>query len=161
MARNGITSRGEQNPNFKHGMTDGGNYRHPIYTAWQNMKSRCLNPNNAKYHRYGGRGITIHPDWLVSSNFYAWALANGWSKGLTIDRIENDGNYEPSNCRWISKSKNSQKKSTTKLTFHQAMTIRYAVLGGANEQQIAKKYGVSHGTVWFICHEMTWKDGYE
>lgn len=149
---------GENNPNYRHGLTDGGSFRHPIYTAWQNMKARCLNPNNSKFHRYGGRGIVICEEWLVSSVFAQWALSNGWQKGLTLDRKNNDGNYEPSNCQWIIQGRNSRKKSTTKLTIDQAKQIRIRVSSGENEHDLAKEYNVTHGTIWFVVNRLTWDE---
>lgn len=63
------------------------------------MKSRCYNPNNPEYHRYGGRGITICDEWLGDTRvFVDWALSHGYRQGLQIERIGNDGNYEPANC---------------------------------------------------------------
>lgn len=73
-----------------------------LYKVYFSMKQRCLNPKNKAFAYYGGRGIKICNEWIEDyTNFYNWAIANGYKKGLSIDRIDVDGNYEPSNCRWI------------------------------------------------------------
>lgn len=65
------------------------------------MKTRCYNKNNSKYKYYGERGIKICDEWLNDfKTFYDWAMNNGYREGLSIDRIDNEGNYEPSNCKW-------------------------------------------------------------
>ena len=74
-----------------------------LYEIWIGMKGRCNNSNNKSYPNYGGRGITICKDWDKFENFYEWSINNGYSDDLTIDRINTDGNYEPSNCRWVNR----------------------------------------------------------
>lgn len=84
-----------------------GNYTHTLYYVWQGIKRRCSNSRTKDYARYGGRGITICDEWKNSFQaFYDWAILNGWGKGLQVDRINNDGNYEPSNCRFVTNAEN-------------------------------------------------------
>ena len=84
------------------------------YSAWQNMKRRCEDPTNVRFHRYGGRGIKVCDRWLNSfENFYA--DMGPCPAGMTIDRIENDGDYEPDNCQWETVQKQSQKTCRIRL----------------------------------------------
>lgn len=84
-----------------------GHSRTPLYSIWIGMKERCFNENNWAYSYYGGRGVTICDEWRNDfSAFYEWAIENGYdetapSRQCTLDRINNSGNYEPSNCRWV------------------------------------------------------------
>lgn len=80
------------------------------------MVSRCLNPKNQSFHNYGGRGITVCTPWLSFMTFMEWAKSNGYADDLTIDRIDNDGNYEPGNCQWIPHAENAGKTRNTR--FH-------------------------------------------
>jgi hypothetical protein len=75
-----------------------------IYRIWSGMKTRCTNKNRKEYKHYGGRGITVCAEWKDNFlSFYEWAMSHGYRDDLTIDRKDNDGNYEPGNCRWIKK----------------------------------------------------------
>lgn len=74
-----------------------------IYRTWRSMKDRCTNKNCSNYNRYGGRGITVCDEWKNDfKNFYNWAMENGYSDELTIDRMNVNGDYCPENCRWVS-----------------------------------------------------------
>ena len=79
------------------------------------MKRRCYNKNNKDYGRYGGRGIVMCDEWKNDfMSFYSWAINNGYRDDLTIDRINNDGIYEPDNCKWVTMKEQAQNRSTTK-----------------------------------------------
>lgn len=93
----GCVNKGEE-----HGMTGT-----KIYYVWGMMRSRCTNPHTIGSELYAKRGIEICDEWKNSfPTFYKWAIANGYKEGLEIDRINNNGNYEPDNCRWVTKSEN-------------------------------------------------------
>lgn len=83
----------------------------PTYMSWMSMKSRCNNPNNVSYKNYGGRGITVCKRWYNFKNFYEDMGQK--PNGLSLDRIDNDGNYEPSNCKWSTwVEQNNNKRNT-------------------------------------------------
>lgn len=81
-----------------------------LYEIWQGMKSRCENPNDPSYINYGGRGICVCSEWHKAETFIKWALTNGYTDNLTIDRIDFNGNYEPSNCRWATPKEQGRNK---------------------------------------------------
>lgn len=140
------------NKNVKHGET-----KTRLYFVWANMKHRILNPNCKVYKDYGGRGITICDEWLEFIPFRDWSLSNGYKEGLTIDRKENDGNYEPSNCRWILGKENSQKRRTVKLTQEKADEIRALHATGLyTRRELAKMFNVSQQHVSDIINNKRW-----
>lgn len=82
-----------------------------LYGVWINIKSRCNNPNVPNYKDYGARGVTVCDKWSHSfENFLKWSIAHGYRDDLTIDRIDVNGNYEPSNCRWIVRAEQNRNK---------------------------------------------------
>ena len=83
---------------------------HPLYWIWADMKYRCCNENHHAYKNYGGREITVCDEWMNPKSFIDWCLENGWKKGLEIDRRDNDGNYCPENCRFITHKENSDNR---------------------------------------------------
>lgn len=86
-----------------------------LYRIYYGMKTRCNNPKERNYHRYGGRGIHVCPEWQNNFDaFKSWALTHGYSPNLSIDRINNDGNYEPDNCRWATAKEQANNRSTNK-----------------------------------------------
>lgn len=93
-------------PGIKHGLKKT-NPR--LYRIWQCMLNRCRRKKDVCYKAYGGRGISVCEEWNDFSAFYKWAMANGYTDELSIDRIDVDGNYEPSNCQWITMIENSRK----------------------------------------------------
>lgn len=113
-----------------------------IYKTWINIKRRCLNTNFAQYLNYGGRGITICGEWLDKENgfmnFYNWAMENGYNDKLSIDRINVNGNYEPSNCRWTTNEVQQNNKTNN---------INITIDGKTkNMQQWCEELNINRGT---------------
>lgn len=90
-----------------------------LYSIWHKMIDRCKNSNNTYYHCYGGRGIKVCDEWKEFKNFYIWAIKNGYTDNLSIDRINNNDNYKPTNCRWADNKTQSRNRRTNKyITFN-------------------------------------------
>lgn len=84
----------------------------PLYAVWTHMRQRINDPNIKTYNRYGGRGISICEEWKSAEEFVKWGYDNGYKIGLTIDRKDNNGNYSPENCRFITMSEQNRNKSS-------------------------------------------------
>lgn len=134
-----------------HGLTNS-----PIYKVWEAIKSRCYNKNRAAYKDYGGRGITMSAEWKSNFKiFYDWAINNGWQQGLEIDRINNDGNYEPGNCRFVTTKDNSRNRRSVKLTEIKAKHIRI-LSKTKSRKELSHLFGVSYGCVRGVIENRTW-----
>ena len=111
-----------------------------LATIYALMKQRCYNPKCTVYKDYGARGITVSEEWLESSKpFFLWASANGYQDNLEIDRINNDGNYSPDNCRWTTRSENCLNRRDTFIVNLDGEDIKV--------WEYAKKVGIHHQTL--------------
>ena len=137
-----------------------GRTHHPLFVVWTAMRTRCLNPNHDNYHNYGGRGITICDEWNNhgAGPFVDWALANGWRKGLQLDRIDNEGNYEPSNCHFVTPIQNARKKRTSVLTEGEVRAIRMLCWSGLPVKDVAMIMGTNLSNIYDIMKFRTWSD---
>lgn len=101
--------------NTTHGDTK--NYgRSRMYTIWANMRARCRNPKSKSWQWYGARGISVCAEWTDDfAAFEKWAMANGYSAALSLDRIDNDGDYAPDNCRWTTVKEQANNRRTNRL----------------------------------------------
>ena len=120
-----------------------------LYKVWRGMKSRCCCETNKDYDKYGGRGITICDEWINDyAAFRNWAMENGYSEDLTIDRIDVNGNYEPSNCRWADYTVQARNQRRIK---------KYDFNGGMKcLTEVAQEIGVPFGTLYARIFHRGW-----
>jgi len=116
-----------------HGMT-----KHPIYRAWKNMKGRCQNPNIPEYPNYGGRGIQVCAQWQSFINFRDDML-DTWETSLMLERIDNEGNYEPDNCKWATRTEQNLNQRPHKKSSNLPIGVRPNGKGFQAQISIAKQ----------------------
>lgn len=119
-----------------------GESKTPLYRVWSAMIQRCTNPNNENYVRYGGRGIVICLEWMNFEAFRDWAFSHGYVKGLYIDRENNDGNYGPENCHWVTSAKSAFNRPQTKLSIAAIAVIKSLAQLGVPSNVVAALYGI-------------------
>lgn len=125
-----------------------------LYAIWNNMRERCRNPKTKEYPYYGGRGIKVCDEWLNNFQaFYDWAMVNGYDETAprgqcTIDRIDNDGNYCPENCRW----------TTAKVQANNTRRTRFIELDGERHSvtEWARRLGINQSTISMRLNKYGW-----
>lgn len=120
-----------------------------LYRIWSDIKSRCYNRNEVAYKWYGARGISMCNEWLNDvAAFYTWAVKNGYHEGLTIDRIDNDGDYSPQNCRWVDMLTQCQNRRNN---------CYYTYNGNAHTiREWSLITGLSYRTIYTRIHKFKW-----
>lgn len=129
-----------------------------LYRIWSGMMARCKYPSTDSYKYYGARGITVCSDWMKFKAFSDWAVSNGYSDDLEIDRVDSDGNYTPQNCVFISHQLNSQKRRNLRCTLEQASEIKKLLLYGSSMVEASNETGVPYMAVWHINKGNTWRN---
>ena len=120
---------------------NGKSKRTQVYSAWLNMHTRCNDKSFRHYHRYGGRGVSVCAEWHSFDAFHQWAIKSGIKPSLTLDRIDNDGNYEPSNCRWATRLEQANNTKNTSYFTHKGLTLSLS--------QWATKMDVNKSTLYY------------
>lgn len=130
--------------NTTHGLSN-----HPLNRIWRGLIERCYYEKHRAFDRYGGRGIAVCEEWRYDfMAFYSWAMANGWQPGLEIDRKDNDGNYEPANCRCVTQLVNSRNKSSNRRLTYNGMTMCMS--------EWAEKTGIDQSTIKDRLNKLKW-----
>ena len=129
-----------------------------LHHVWISMNQRCANPRNPRYPCYGGRGISVCDEWRHDFiSFRDWALTHGYGPKLQIDRVNNNGNYEPANCRFVTLLQNVRNSGYARLSEEKARQIR-SEWGALSGPVLAKKYGVSVSAIHAVVRNRTWKE---
>lgn len=136
--------------NYRHGMSGS-----RLFRIHSNTIQRCTNQKNPAYRYYGGKGVSVCNEWVGFAKFRQWSEASGYAENLTIDRINGAGNYEPSNCRWVTQRDQVRNRSVC-LSTTQVTQIRNMIAEGDTNRDIAVLVGVPAKRVRRIRAGVTW-----
>lgn len=145
--------------------TDKPYYKQPWYSTYRSMMDRCYRKGAANYSRYGGRGITVCDEWQDIETFAVWCEHSGYKQGLTIDRIDVNGNYCPSNCRWATRKQQANNRANTVYVTIDGITktiSEWAEFSGLSRKTINSRYcdGVRGVFLLHKAEDTTFKKGY-
>ena len=142
--RNAVFEKGKYHTEKRYGFS-----KHLLYPVYNSMRNRCHNPNDQEYKNYGERGIFVCDEWRNNpKNFYDWAFKNGYKNGLSIDRIDNNGGYEPSNCRWITHKEQCHNKRVNHILSYNGKT--------QNITQWADELGIDRFVLYRRINKYKW-----
>lgn len=134
-----------------------GKQSHPLYWVWSGMKNRCNNKKSESYKYYGAKGIKVCDRGEKSIHNFIEDMGER-PEGTSLDRIDNNGSYEPSNCKWSTRTEQGRNKSSTKLSIEKVKEIRKLLAQGLSTKYIAEIYNVSYSAVYNVKTLKTWKD---
>jgi len=126
-----------------------------LYKLWKDMRRRCENPKRKRYNRYGGRGIKVCEEWKKDFRpFWEWAMSHGYAEGLQIDRRDNDGDYCPSNCRFVTSLENARNRPQFKRTEKIVKAIAEILKRTINLSEAARQSGLSRLTIRRVARQL-------
>jgi len=129
-----------------------GHWRTRTYTAWQQMKVRCEWPDHPAWEHYGGRGIKVCDRWRESFADFLADMGKNPGRGYSLDRIDVNGNYEPSNCRWATATTQARNKRTSKLEPHEYEQIKWLVSLGYMQKDVAAFFGIGRPFTSYVIN---------
>lgn len=132
---------------------------HELYSTWKGMHYRCYSEQSKSYKNYGGRGIKVCEEWHDLNNFIEWGETNRRpTKKHTLDRIDNDGDYTPENCRWATPKQQARNTRANKLNDTIVKDIKRLYKKHNNQREVARVLGISYKLVYLVVNNKTWED---